>query len=449
MKPAILIAWLAGYAMAGLGGAWAQKPDALVEQGRALYFGTQRFANSPHIAGASLPAGVSACVNCHGALGAGVREGVQAAPDITLRTAAASNKWLIAAMQGKTLTGRSLNTSMPRYLLSPDEQAALAAYAPLLGSAADTARGVTSNELVLGVYMSDKHHSAASNEILAGVTRVFTAVNTQGGVHGRKLRVMAVRNPEQAQSVFALVGSLRQDKALEQTLAAQRLPSLAALTLSLEAVNASGWTAPLLPSLQEQAQLMVRTLHAKAAELDCTPWLIDALQVVNAQDPELGAVQRFASADAASLVARPARLCLGIVMGEAGSTRLLKDLTDSDKPLPLLISLAALGTVYASATSTLHLQILPTPLAVATHANAAGQSLWASLGEAAGHTVVEALARSGSRLQPEIALAKLRELSGYAPLADAPLAWSRTRAHGWQPTMWMVPTDLVGLRQLP
>jgi mono/diheme cytochrome c family protein len=449
MKTTRLIAWLWMCAMAAAGSAWGQVPASLVEQGRALYFGTQPFSKVPQIAGANLPAGASACVSCHGALGAGTREGVQAAPNITLRTSAESNKWLVAALQSKTLMNRALNTSMPRYLLNPEEQAALAAYAPLLGSAADTVRGVSSNEIVLGVYVPENANAQASANILAGATLAFARANSQGGVHGRKLRAIAVHSPEDAQSVFALVGSLHQDNALEQTLAAQRLPSLAALTLSLEGVKASGWTAPLLPSLQEQTRLMVGTLNAKATELDCTPWLVDTLQVLHADDPALGAVQRFTSAEAATLAARPERLCLGIVMGQASGTRLLKSLTDNDKPLPLLISVAALGRLYARSTSTLHLQILPTPLAVASHANATGQSLWISLGEAAGQAVVEALARSGSRLQPEIALGKLRELSGYAPLKDAPLAWSRTRPHGWPPTIWIAPDELVGLRRSP
>lgn len=435
--------------MAAASNAWGQVPASLVEQGRALYFGTQPFSRAPQIAGANLPAGASACVSCHGALGAGTREGVQAAPNITLRTSADSNKWLVAALQSKTLMNRALNTSMPRYLLNPEEQVALAAYAPLLGSAADTVRGVSSNEIVLGVYVPENANAQASANILAGATLAFARANSQGGVHGRKLRAIAVHSPEEAQSVFALVGSLHQDNAFEHNLAAQRLPSLAALTLTHEAVKASGWTAPLLPSLQEQTRLMVHTLNAKAAELDCTPWLVDTLQGMNADDSALGAVQRFSSLDAASVVARPARLCLGLVTGEASSAKVLTALTDGDKPLPLVISLAVLGTVYARSTFTMHLQILPTPPAVASHANAAGQSLWTSLGEAAGHAVVEALARSGSRLQPEIALAKLRELSGYAPLKDAPLAWSRTHAHGWQPSMWTVPHTLVGLRQSP
>jgi cytochrome c553 len=449
MKPTLLIAWLWICASTFAGSAWAQTPAALVEQGRALYFGTQKFANAPRIAGASLPAGASACVNCHGALGAGAREGVQAAPDITLRAGADSSRWLVAAMQDKTQTNRALNTSMPRYQLSPDEQAALAAYAPLLGSVADTVRGVSSNEIVLGVYMAEAANAQPSAHILAGVTSAFTRANSQGGVHGRALRAVAVRSPEEVQSVFALVGSLHQDKALEDYLATHRLPSLAALTLSAQGVRASGWTAPLLPSLQEQAQLVARTLHAKSAELGCTAWLIDTMQVVNAQDPALSGVQLFTSIETASSAQRPARLCLGLVVSQASSTKLLQALAYGDQPLALLISLAALGNTPAHSSATLHLQVLPAPPAVAAHAETAGQSMWASLGQAAGNAVVEALARSGSRLQPEIALAKLRELSGFAPLADAPLAWSRTRAHGWQPTMWAVPADLAGLRQSP
>ncbi len=449
MKTAPLLVWLFVCGVTVTGSAWGQTTAWLVEQGRALYFGTQKFSKAPQIAGASLPVGASACVNCHGALGAGVRESVQAAPDITLRAAADSNRWIVAAMQGKTLEGRPLNTSMPRYLLSPEEQAALAAFAPLLGSAADTVRGVSANEVLLGVYMPVNTNVQATAQIYAGVSAAFARANAQGGVHGRKLRAIAVRSPEQAQSVFALVGSLHQDNAMEESLVAYRLPSMAALTLSMHSVKASGWTAPLLPSLHEQAQLMLRMLHAKSVDMDCVPWLVDTLQLVNAQDPPLGAVQLLTSIEAATSATRPARLCLGLVATQASSTKLLQALTDGDQQLTLLISLAALGNTSTRANPALHLQVLPAPFAVATHADTAGHGMWTSLGEAAGNAVAEALARSGSRLQPEIALARLRELSGFAPLEEAPLAWSRTRAHGWQPTIWTVPADLAGLRQSP
>jgi mono/diheme cytochrome c family protein len=138
---------------------WGQTPNAIVEQGRALYFGTQAFANPPQVAGSSLPPGSGACVSCHGALGAGAREGTQAAPDITRRVVQDSSGWLVAAMEGKSLADRPLKAAMPRYRLTPQEQAALTAYAPLLGSGADTVRGVTESEVLLGVYLSDKANS--------------------------------------------------------------------------------------------------------------------------------------------------------------------------------------------------------------------------------------------------------------------------------------------------
>lgn len=447
MSKAAVVAALGITVAFGSSCVWGQTSSPLVEQGRALYFGSQAFVNPPQVAGASLPAGSGACVSCHGSLGTGVREGTQAAPDITRRIVQDSNGWLVATMKGKSSADRPLNASMPRYQLTPQEQAALAAYAPLLGTAADTVRGVTDEEVVLGVYLPDKTNSQAGRQILAGVTNAFSQRNAQGGVHGRKLRVIGVHTQAQAHSVFALVGSLSQDQTLEQSLAGNRLPSLAALTLSMQGVTASSWTVPLLPSLHEQASLLVRTLSTKSTELECAPWLLDTLQVIDAQDPALGALQRFVSVEAAIAAARPRHICLGIIATETSSFKLLDALTQDAVQVPLLVSLAALGAAPARLPSAVHLQVLPAPSAVVAHAEKAHQSMWTSLGEAAGHAVAEALARSGSRLQPEIALAMIRGLSGYAPLEGAPLTWSRTRAHGWQPTILPMSTDLVGLRQ--
>lgn len=417
----------------------------LVEQGRALYFGTQAFAAPARVAGASLPVSAAACVSCHGALGAGVREGAQAAPDITQRIAGDSADWLRAAMQGITRGQRLLNASMPRYELTQTEQAALAAYAPLLGHANDAVRGVTESEIVLGVYADNNASSLVGSHILAGVAQAFAQANLQGGVHGRKLKVIAVRTPEQTRSVFALVGSLNEDASLAQLLAARRVPSLAALSLSRESVNARGWVAPLLPSLHEQAAFLLQTLTAKSAALQCSPWLIDTVQITSEADSALGAVQRFTRVQDAVVATRPQRLCLGLIGTDASSAPLLRALERDGTPVPLLISLAAIGPATQSLKSATHLQVLPAPAAVAAHAGVAGQSVWTSLGEAAGRAVVEALSRSGRRLQPEIALASLRGLAGYAPLEGTALAWSRNSAHGWRPVLWTSSTDHAGM----
>ena len=418
----------------------------LVEQGRALYFGTQAFAAPAHVAGASLPVSAAACVSCHGALGAGLREGAQAAPDITKKVAGDSADWLRATMQGITRGQRPLNASMPRYELTQTEQAALAAYSPLLGHANDAVRGVTESEIVLGVYAADSASSLVGAHILAGVTQAFAQANLQGGVHGRKLKAIAVRTPDQTRSVFALVGSLNEEASLEQLLAARRVPSLAALGLSRESVNARGWVAPLLPSLHEQAAFLLQTLTAKSAALQCSPWLIDTVQITSEADSALGAVQRFTRVQDAVVATRPQRLCLGLIGTDAGSAPLLRALERDGTPVPLLISLAAIGPATHGLKSATHLQVLPAPAAVAAHAGVAGQSVWTSLGEAAGRAVVEALSRSGRRLQPEIALDSLRGLTGYAPLEDAALTWSRSSAHGWRPALWTSSTDQAGMR---
>jgi mono/diheme cytochrome c family protein len=441
------IALLGLSAIVGTGSVWGQASTALIDQGRALYFGSQTFAAAPQVAGVNLPHNTGACVSCHGALGAGVREGVQVAPDITLGAVQDSTRWLKAAVKGLAMSDRPLNMSMPRYQLTPQEESALAAYAPFLGNAADTVHGVTDSEVTFGVLFSDRPHSLASTQVMAGVALAFKQANLQGGVHGRKLRAIAVRTPEDAKSVFALVGSLHEDEALDRSQAVNRLPNLASLILSREGVKAWGWTVPLLPSLLVQAELVIATLKAKSVELDCTPWVLDTLQITNEQAPALNAMQRFTSAMAASSAARPTRLCLGLIATQASSLKLLEALQRDGQEIPLLVSVAALGTAPSPIKTALHLQVLPAPLAVAAHAENAGQSVWTSLGEAAGRAVVEALARSGRRLQPEIALATMRELSGYAPLEGAPLAWSRTHTHGWLPAVWPMPSGRIGLRQ--
>jgi hypothetical protein len=77
-------------------------------------------------------------------------------------------------------------------------------------------------------------------------------------------------------------------------------------------------------------------------------------------------------------------------------------------------------------------RIVPVPRAVAL-ASLRGDGLWPTLGYAAGRTVVEALARSGRRLQPEILLDRLRGLGGHAPIEGAPLTFGPRRTHGWLP----------------
>jgi mono/diheme cytochrome c family protein len=416
-------------------GVQAQTSSA-IEQGRALYFGAQAFAAAPTVNGMALPAGNAACVNCHGALGAGSREGVQAAPDITQRMLSKpSSAWLHAALQGKANEGRVLNALMPRYALTDAEQAALMAYAPLLGQAQDAVRGVSDNEILLGLLSEEAHIISANSNILKGVEHQFASINKRGGVHGRMLRVKLVHNLQEAQSVFALMASLYTQGLSNEQLAQQRMPHLAALTQSMQQGGVRDWTVPLLASVQSQTRLLMHSLAELATQQGCEAWLIDtAKDAANtASNQEIAALKlkRFHTAEEAMKALTPhSKLCIGWLATPALSELLLQQLQAANAQVVANLTLAVLGSQTMPSTAQ-HYQVLPMPQAIAQHA----QGMWMSLGQAAAQAVAEALSRSGRLLQPEGVLANMRKLTGYAPLPDAPLAWSNTQAHGFEPSL--------------
>ena len=420
-----------------------------VEQGRALYFGTQAFATPPRVGGAPLPADAAACVRCHGALGAGSREGARTAPAIARTATADPRAWIEAALAGQGRGGRRLETTMPRYTLTEREQDALAAYAPLLGSANDVVRGVVDTEIRVGVPLTTGQEGVAVTQLRAGIETAFARANAHGGVNGRMLRAVPVDAATAMVSVFALVGELGPIELNEPALAGARLPSLAALGLAREPVGLRSWVVPLLPDLREQAALLVRTLAARALELDCAAWLLDPAALSEAIEVERQGVRYHASLQAELVASRPARLCIGSLAPAAASVSLLEALRRDGAQVLAVVTLAALGPVSADSWQDAAWQVLPAPAAVMLHAHSTGVGLWSSLGEAAGQVVVEALARSGRLLQPEIVLATFRELTGYAPIDGAPLAFGRNRTHGWLPSLWAPANDAQMATGLP
>ena len=420
-----------------------------VELGRALYFGTQAFAAPPRVGGAPLPADAAACVRCHGALGAGSREGARSAPAIARPATADSRAWIEAALAGQGRGGRRLDATMPRYTLTEYEQDALAAYAPLLGSANDVVRGVGDTEIRLGVPPITGQAGTSAAQLRAGIETAFARANAHGGVNGRMLRTVSVDAATTMVSVFALVGEIGPIELNEPALAGARLPSLAALGLARDPVGRRSWVVPLLPDLREQAALLVRTLAARAVELDCTAWLLDPAALTEAGEVERLGLRHHASLPAALAAPRPARLCVGSLASAAASGSLLEALRRDRTPVLAVVTLAAFGPVLADSWHNAAWQVLPAPAAVMRHAHSTGVGLWSSLGEAAGQVVVEALARSGRLLQPEVVLATFRELTGYAPLDGAPLAFGRNRTHGWLPSLWAPSNDAQMATGLP
>jgi hypothetical protein len=444
---------VAGSLMLSSALATAASGDMSLDLGRDLYFGARAFEQAPRVADTALRVDSAACVSCHGPLGAGSREGAQAAPAITAAAlmaahhevrgmapeSVAEHPWVRAAARGMHADGSPLSAAMPRYRPSAAERAALAAYAQVIGSATDTVRGVSEREIVFGLPEFGVIDAQVLQDVQRGVERAFAQANARGGVHGRMLRLLRVPADAPSLPVFAWIASLARLPQAEPGLdAARRRPSLASLALERDDLASRGVTAPLLPALREQAQLLARALADAAGAESCTSWLVDTVQAVPDSEAVPEAVRRLTSVDAA-MAERPtfagARLCLALVARTDEANALVQALRRAGIELPWVGGLAAAGPLPALPASTRQVQVLPTPLALAAHAGRAGQRVWSSLGEAAGHAVVEALARSGRLLQPELVLEQLRGLTGFAPIDGAPLAWSTRRTHGWLPSL--------------
>lgn len=414
--------------------------EALIALGRDLYFGTQHFQQSPQVAGVSLPASQAACVHCHGALGQGAREGAQQAPEIRGK----AQDWLKAALLGQRSDGTPTQHNMPRYVMTLREQAALSAYAPLLGTANDPVRGVAENHILFGLYANNQHNMLAIDNILSGVEQSFARVNASGGVHGRQLKVRLVSSLEESQEVFALLAGIAPMHGLQ----AARLPHVANLNLQTQATSEDKrWSMPLLPSFAAQQDLLLQTLSDAAAAGQCRVLLIESPQAQASRAQPLAVkAHRIHSQDDIQQLARDEKqpYCVGVTASASTALPLLKAMHERNLTIHRVVTLAVMGMpADAVPWQAMQEQILPTPVAALQAAQLERQSHWFMLGAAAGQAVIEALARSGRLLQPELLLEKMQSLTGYAPLANAPLQWSRTQAHGWQASRIVLPPPVA------
>lgn len=420
--------------------------NALAEEGRDLYYGSQPFAQAPQVAGAPLLAEHGACVRCHGLAGEGRREAAAAAPDIrsaTLKRHGSNVEQVLdaALRQGRDAQGRDLAPAMPRYQLSAQEQAALRAFWPWLGNEAQPVRGVEADVLRLGLVLDGLAPAAGAaplaEQVATGIGQVFERVNAGGGVHGRRLELVQLSSDAalpHALSLFALVGSAPREP-LRGQLGAQRLPSLAALALETVDVGGAAWQLPLLPSLQQQAQAALQRLQEGPASLassaPCTRWWYDPAKRLDAGLPA-GVIS---TAQPPPLVPG-ASLCWAALAPAAHVDALRAQLEQRGVRLVQLVELALQRPRPLILPGLEHELVLPLPNAVAQEAARQGLPLWQALGQVAARSAVEALARSGRVLQPEALLVAFRSLTGFEPVAGAPLTLSRTQGHGWRPSIW-------------
>ncbi|QIL83538.1 hypothetical protein G7047_29045 [Diaphorobacter sp. HDW4A] len=394
-------------------------------QGRALYYGTRSFVRPAAVSGAPLPASASACVQCHGPLGEGSREANVAAPDIRGSAPRTHGTSLLHALRdGRGADGHTLSPIMPRYTPTAEELTALEAFWPWLGNASQPQRGISASELRLGLVLDGLTHPTAREQVAAGVQSALDATNAVGGVHGRRLRLIQAERtlPD---DVFALVASTLTPEQ-HQRLREQRLPSIATLDFLAHQADPSGWQWPLLPSMEQQARIALEQL--KNAPSDCTHFIFDPRHLSGSGD-----VLQAKPPNVAEPRPPGMPLCVAAFASAAEVDILRMRWRNEGIKLQQLIELSGMRGAPLEEPELDHRLVLFVPLNVARFAEQHGLSLWFVLGQIAARTTVEALARSGRNVVPESLLAQTRMLTGYEPLPGAPLAFSRSSAHGWLP----------------
>jgi mono/diheme cytochrome c family protein len=168
-------------------------PAAAAEPGRAIYRSGEATPEvTLHLAGATtaLSASTLPCVNCHGLQGEGRSEGGLTIPAIgrdRLRGRYGAEQLLRAVSLGIAADGHPL-LGMPRYDLAPGQLDALHRYLAVLGSEGDADPGITADTFTVGSVLPLA--SPQGQLIAETLQRSVDAINDQGGVYGRRLRLV-------------------------------------------------------------------------------------------------------------------------------------------------------------------------------------------------------------------------------------------------------------------
>ncbi|TCZ64913.1 ABC transporter substrate-binding protein [Roseicella aquatilis] len=399
----------------------AEPPD-----GRALYHGFVPFAAGREATPRRLPPDLAACANCHGPLAEGRREGGTAAPRIAwaalLRPRGELPPYASAEAVGQAILagtgrgGRPLDPVMPRFRLEGAELEALLDHLRRAGTAADLPPGVTADTVTLGTVLPLSGPAAAGGRaVLAGLAEVFEAASAAGGVHGRRLRLLALDGAAPgteaamrrllAQLVHAVVGGMwPADAAIEAMLAAARVPHVGSLVVRQEARETGAWTADLLPPLAEQQAVLAQAMTGCGGG---GPRL--ALRLAAAAPGGEAGTRWF---DAAAPLAAARRDgppgCLGLGLG----------------------GLAALGGPPPPGWETW--LVLPFPAALLRpEPGGPRPEPWRQLGRAAARLAVEWLARAGAVLHEGSLPEQRAATRGDEPLPGLPVRFSRQRRHAW------------------
>ncbi|MGE8066963.1 ABC transporter substrate-binding protein [Pseudomonas sp. NPDC089569] len=175
-----------------------------------------------------LPASSLPCANCHGADGLGRPEGGVRPPDLTWsrltstygqqqingRTYPAYTEatFARAVQEGRDPGNNRLDSAMPRFVLSMNDQRNLTAYLKRLADDRDP--GLTPDTLHLGTLLPGSGVLREEGMTVAAVLRGCVArINEAGGIHGRQLRLTILDpGPDRASAERALNQLIEQEQ---------------------------------------------------------------------------------------------------------------------------------------------------------------------------------------------------------------------------------------------
>ncbi len=351
-----------------LSSGWAGA-QATVERGRLAY-----------------QSGAAACARCHGRHGEGRREGSVAAPALQrFPGQQADLDYLRLAVNEGLSGGRALHPLMPRYRFDAGALADLSAYLDVLGGEADADPGVGSDTLMIGVRLDAG--------VVPAVQASFARINAAGGIYGRRL----VARLDPGATVFAMLGWDREVPAATPSIA----PSAGT------GAGAFG----LLPGGEAQARFMLDQALAAAPDGATVAWSAAA----DTEPDTVRALQARAAARGIKLVplvASHPRADGAVSVLSLGDGAHLAAVARNVPALPIYaLAMQAGGTVFGLAPDAARRLRLVAPAALSYPGAERPVQERLALGAVA--VLVEALKRSGRRLDRETFVHAIEQLRGF------------------------------------
>lgn len=404
-------------------------------RGRALYQGHEAFAAGRDATANRLPEKFSACARCHGPAGEGGREGEVIAPPLALSRLTAprdalpafENEAVIRAAitRGAARGGGALGAAMPRYALQSEELDALLAYLRVIGGPGDHPPGVAAKTVTLGTLLPLSGESAAIGAaILRSLRDRFDESNSRGGVHGRRIELIAIDTAANGAAAaakellsrepYAVVAAMwRLDESdVGEAFSRHRVAKIASLAVHEHMSSLDEWDADLLAPLAAQQEALTASL--RLCRDDGPHWAIPILP--------------------------PAQPISGAVWFDA-PPRLQRALAEAKGPGCLALGLGAAPAVARALRAGWREHVtLPFPAALlAPPRDGGGADAWRALGLAAGRLAVELLSRSGPQLHERSLLDNLPALAGFELYPGAEARFDRTRRHAFDPGVVSIP----------